>query len=64
MIIFNRVRPEKAFADHLHNIADQNAHVKGLYLESVAGKKRHYDIKYLNEWKQRLRFIQNASSKF
>jgi hypothetical protein len=63
MIIFNRVRPEKTFANRLDKIADQNPHVKGLYLESVVGKKRHYDIKYLNEWKQRLRFTKKDSSK-
>lgn len=58
MIIFNRVRPEKAFANRLAAIADKNVHVKGLYLESVFGKDRHYDIKYLNDnkWKEKLRF--------
>ena len=63
MIIFNRVRPEKAFADSLRKIALQNPHVKGLYLESVVGEKRHYDPTYLNEWTQRLRFTRKASSK-
>jgi hypothetical protein len=63
MVIFNRVRPEKAFANSLDEIALQNPHVKGLYLESVIGKKRHYDPIYLNEWKQRLRFTGKASSK-
>jgi len=63
MIIFNRARPENAFADSLDKTARQNPNVKGLYLESVVGPKRHYKIKYLNEWKHRLRFTQKASSK-
>jgi hypothetical protein len=58
MIIFNRVRQEKAFAGSLDEIARQDRDVKGLYLESVAGKERYYEIKYLNEWKHKLRFTQ------
>ena len=58
MIIFNRFRQEKTFASSLDEIALQDHHVKGLYLESVVGKRRHYDIKYLNEWKHKLRFTQ------
>lgn len=63
MIIFNRVRQEKNFLYSLDKIAFQNPHVKCLYLESVVGKMRHYEIKYLNEWKQRLRFTQNRKNK-
>jgi hypothetical protein len=65
MIIFNRVRQQKAFADSLTTIEHQNPHVKGLYLESVVGKKRYYNIKYLNEnnWKQKVRYTEKVSSK-
>lgn len=62
MIIFNRVRQEKAFAESLDEIASQDRDVKGLYLESVVGKERHYDIKYLNEWKHKLRFPRQVSA--
>jgi uncharacterized protein with HEPN domain len=55
--------------DILGAVEKVSEYVRGMDYEafagdlSVVGKKRHYEIKYLNQWTQRLRFSRKASSK-
>lgn len=56
MVIFNRSREENLYISELIRLAEENPHVKGLYIESVKSKLRHYKIQYLNQWVHKLRF--------
>ncbi len=63
MVIFNRSSHEQAFVNNLDRIARENPNVRGLYIESVLRPERKYYINYMNDWKRKLRYKHDNSSK-
>jgi hypothetical protein len=56
-LIFNRHQPAEYFRDvELAEYSDKNKGVKILYIESIPGKDRRYEIRYFQDWTDQLRF--------